>query len=82
MLFAEITNAKDVILKAGQRAPFFGVLVPELTYKEYTLNTEFLPICYEKLNSCYHPEPTFYETYGKPALWLFLGAGAVLLIKR
>lgn len=81
MLYAGTTSAKDVILDYKQNAPFRGVLVPENTYKEYTLNTEMLQYAYEQLHQCTEPEPDFWDTWGKPILFMGFGALAVQILK-
>lgn len=47
----------EVVLKKGERAPFYGVLVPEYLYRQYSLDSELFPECDKRLNdimaTCY-----------------------------
>ena len=39
----------DVVLDRGGVAPFRGVLVPEMNYRDFTLSSEMYPYCGEQL---------------------------------
>ena len=83
-LLTEITNAttempvtvfrKDVVINAGQKAGFSGVLVPESRYREYSKAIELQPYCEEKIKACTDGSSVFSD-----AIIFFSGLGVGLL---
>lgn len=67
----------EVVLKKGERAPFYGVLVPEYLYRQYSLDSELFPECDKRLNdimaSCYQEK----KSEG-PSVMLLILAGFAL----
>jgi len=48
---AEVINDEDVVMKKGTPAPFYGVLVPEENYRDYSEQWDQNLMLYQKIQT-------------------------------
>jgi len=72
-----LEDSKEVIVRKAEKAPFFGVLVPEHTYRWYQKKVSESEILKSKVEVCSNEVAGHDERNSEPILVYTLGGAAI-----